>query len=104
MLGSQTATNPSASRSLNAAFRLRCRSTFPCDIGLLREPHGFEGLTPTDEGVNPGRLPVSLLNQVGYLSLDHDAASAPLSFGEKQHEVTLVAKIDHRLDLLKAHQ
>ena len=46
---------------------------------LLRQAHGFEGVTPSDEGVDAGRLPVALLNQVGYLRLDDDAASEPLS-------------------------
>jgi hypothetical protein len=64
---------------------------------LLRQPHGFEGVIPFEIGVNAGRLPVSLLMQMGYLSLDGDAASAPLAFGVQQHEVTLIAEIDHAL-------
>src|SRR5436190_21333808 len=80
------------------------RATTPACAGLgvgvsflLRQPGGFEGVTPTDEGVNPSRLPVSLLNQVSYRSLEDDAASAPLSFWSQQDEVTLVAEIDHAL-------
>jgi hypothetical protein len=64
---------------------------------LPRKANGFEGVIPFEVCVNAGRLPVSLLMQMGYLSLEDDAASAPLGLGVEQHEVTLIAEIDHAL-------
>ena len=52
---------------------------------LFRQADGFEGVIPFEVGVNAGRLPVSLLMQMGYLGLEGDAASAPLPFGVQQH-------------------